>query len=190
MPRRRGPKSTKPAAKRMALGMLGVKRLSPTKSQRRAMRRFLGTQTVFGALGGRKAGVTPRAASRYTVKRTVPQYRITKEEPVFEERQVRIPGYSRYDYISGDYVRVPDCYEKKWVQVGTRPAARTLVGEKLVLKRLHRKGGGGRKGSSGDRGTHRTGTMKARRSAAKKSARASGTRGARPGRQDRKRKTK
>ncbi|GEM_PF-6881891 len=146
------------------LGLLGVRRLSPTKSQRRAQRKALGEQTVFEALGGRAKGVTPKSASRYTRVSTATDYRTEVET---------IPGHwdREQNWPYNDFYVEP----KKTV-------TKIPIGTKIILRRSSRRGGGGSTSSRGE-GQAVRGTMKAKKSRAKKQARFGGTKGGIPPRQ-------
>jgi hypothetical protein len=160
MPKRQKPRSRKPAAKRQALKLLGKKRLSPTKRQRRA--RHAALEKAVGYRIPRLSGVVSKP-SRYTVKARQVNYRTEQVSP---------------GHYEGDY------WNRRWVPAETKKVA---TGEKLVVKKLRGKGQIGKGGSGGSRESHRTGTMQARRSAAK-AARASGKKGARPKRERKKKK--
>ena len=111
----------------------------------------------------------PGKASRYTVKKRIVDY---KTEPVYEERRVKV--YNRWGMPS---------YEIKKVKIGDR---KIIIGEKIITKRLSKKGRG--KGSSGgtDRSiSHKTGTAQARKGT-KRAARPTGKKGGKPKKEKRK----
>ncbi len=162
MPKRQKPRSKKPAAKKQALKLLGKKRLSPTKRQRRKQHAAL--ERAVGHKIPRLSDVVSKP-SRYTVKARQTHFRTEQATP---------------GHYEGGY------WNRRWVPAETRKIA---TGEKLVVKRVSksRKGRGG--SSGGTRESHRTGTMQSRRSAAK-AQRASGKKGGRPKREKKKGKNK
>jgi len=183
MPKARKPRPLTPAQKKLALKRSGRKRLSLSKADRRALRKFTGETTVFQALGGRPAGVTAKSASRHRVRARAVIYEKTKGKPEISE--VWIPEHKEYNRFTGLMEVVSGRYERKRIEGSV---IRKPVGEKLKLKRVKKKGQGKSGGGGGkDRGiSHRTGTSQARRSAAKKkaakrrAARVGGKRGGKP----------
>ncbi len=63
-----------------------------TVAKRKAYRTAVVGPTVFEALGGREKGITPKAASRYTIKERKTRY-ITTTVPAFEPQKVYVPGH-------------------------------------------------------------------------------------------------
>ncbi len=167
MPKRTGPKSIRPAAKKQALQILGKKRLSPTKTQRRAEH-----ATLEKAVGYKipKLSDVVSKPSRHTIKRRITLYKT--------ERHQLPAGYvpSAFGW-SGE--RAPNEVVVK----------RTATGESIIIKRITKSGSGKSGGSGGERVSRKTGTMHAKKARAK-AARKSGKKGARAGKETRKKKKK
>ncbi|MFA4855153.1 MAG: hypothetical protein WC634_01020 [archaeon] len=160
--------------------MRRYKRIFPgnTVKQRRAARKAAWGPSVFDALGGRARGVTPKSASRYTVKG-----RGIKTEPILGEMNTVIPAHyeaSRW----GGRIWVPERVDYREGQVGKR-----IVGEKLQLKRLSKKSGSGDTSARGT-GPVRYGTAKAVKSRKRLSRKIGGKKGRRPGKEPKKRPKK
>ncbi|MBN2067107.1 MAG: hypothetical protein JW744_01425 [Candidatus Diapherotrites archaeon] len=175
MPKRQRPKSQWPAAKRRALKASGLKRISPSKAERR----------VYGQAMAKILGYKPLKLSDVVAKPS--RYRLKARQLVRETTKEWVPAEYRQEPIPWQKQRTWGPTER---QVLVRPGRYVNVkgkvtGERLVVKRVT-KGHGKRKGSSsGERVSHKTGSLKARVSKAKKLG---GKRGARPRRAKKKKK--
>lgn len=145
MPKKNVPKKQWPQRKKQLLKILGQKRLTPTKMQRRQAREKF--RAMHGYYPARLSQVVGKP-SRHSVKAVNPKYEVIS------------PGTRGY-YKSSRYWGG----EREWVP--GEPVVRKIVGEVLVIKRQHKRKGAGKSSGSGNRGNHRTGTLKARRNRAK-----------------------
>jgi len=175
MRRRKGPKKKKKwtAAKKELLKRLGKKRLSPTRQQRESHRKALEGHLKYKIP---KLSEVVSKPSHYTVKKRAPKYEVEKE---WRPAERKIVGYRHDPYMWHD----APVYET------VRPAGNVVVskkqvGEKLIVKRLRKKGPG-KGGGSGERVSHKTGTSQAKKSRAKMAKM-----GMRPGHEPKKAKSK